>query len=163
MCGGVTRAVELTNTDYQLVPPGPTFAGRDVFAPAAAHLARGVALTDLGPEVDTHTLVPSLIPLTRAEGDTLVSEVLWVDRYGNCQLNVDPDEAAPFGDVVGVRIGDEPRRSAHRVHTFGDLRTGQVGLLVDSYGLLALVMSQTSAAEVLGLEPGTTVRLEPLG
>ena len=163
MCGGVTRAVELTNPAYQLVPPGPTFAGRDVFAPAAAHLARGVALTELGPEIDTHTLVPSLIPLTRAEGDALVGEVLWVDRYGNCQLNVDPGEAAPLGDVVGVRIGDEPRRSARRVHTFGELRTGQVGLLVDSYGLLAVVMPQASAAEALGLEPGTTVRLEPLG
>jgi S-adenosylmethionine hydrolase len=163
MCGGVTRAVELTNTDYQLVPPGPTFAGRDIFAPAAAHLARGVPLTELGPEVDPHTLVPSLIPLSRAEGETLVGEVLWVDRYGNCQLNVDPADAAPLGDTVGLRIGDEPRRGARRVSAFGDLRTGQVGLLVDSYGLLSVVVPQASAAQALGLEPGTTVRLEPLG
>ncbi len=160
MCGGVTRAVELTNPTYQLVPPGPTFAGRDVFAPAAAHLAAGVPITELGPEVDPHTLVPSLIPLSRADGAAIVGEVLWVDRYGNCQLNVDPDDAAPLGEVVGVRIGDEPRRSARRVTAFGDLRTGQLGLLVDSYGLLSIVASQASAADALGLEPGTAVRLE---
>jgi S-adenosyl-L-methionine hydrolase (adenosine-forming) len=165
MCGGVTRAVELANPAYQLAPPGPTFAGRDVFAPAAAHLALGVPITELGPEVDPHTLVPSLIPLSRTEDEVLVCEVLWVDRYGNCQLNVDPMDAAPLGDVVGVRPGDtgeEPRRSARRVTAFGDLRTGQLGLLVDSYGLLTIVVAQGSAARALGVEPGTTVRLEPL-
>jgi S-adenosylmethionine hydrolase len=160
MCGGVTRAVELTNPAYQLGPPGPTFAARDIFAPAAAHLALGVALTELGPEVDPHTLVPSLIPLSRVEEGVLVSEVLWVDRYGNCQLNVDPEDAEGFGDVVGLRVGDEPRRSARRVTAFGDLRTGQLGLLVDSYGLLTIVVAQGSAAQALGVEAGTTVRLE---
>jgi S-adenosylmethionine hydrolase len=163
MCGGVTRAVELTNPDYQLVAPGPTFAGRDIFAPAAAHLATGVPITELGPEVDAHTLVPSLIPLPRSESGTITGEVLWVDRYGNCQLNVDPEDATALGDVVGLRIADEPRRSAHRVRAFGDLRTGQVGLLVDSYGLLALVVPQGSAAQALGLEAGSPVRLETLG
>ena len=162
MCGGVKRVVELANPAYQLVPPGPTFAGRDVFAPAAAHLALGVPITELGPEVDAHTLVPSLIPLSRSEEGALVAEVLWVDRYGNSQLNVDPDDAAPFGDVVGLRIGEEPRRSARRVSTFGELRTGQLGLLVDSYGLLTIAVNQASAAEVLGLAAGTVVRLEAL-
>jgi S-adenosylmethionine hydrolase len=163
MCGGVTRAVELTNVKYQLVAPGPTFAGRDVFAPAAAHLAAGVALTDLGPEVDVFSLRPSLIPLSRADADVIIAEVLWVDRYGNCQLNVDPDELTPLGDVVGVRVGEEPRRSARRVATFGELAIGQVGLLVDSYGLIALAVDQASAADVLHLHPGTEVRLESLG
>ncbi len=163
MCGGVTRAVELTNPDYQLVAPGPTFAGRDVFAPAAAHLALGVPITDLGPLVDPHTLVPSLIPLSRSEGDVIAGEVLWVDRYGNCQLNVDPADAEPLGDVVGLRVADEPRRSARRVGAFGDLTTGQVGLLIDSYGLLTVVVPLGSAAEALGLAAGTVVRLEPLG
>src|SRR5579872_2840663 len=78
LCGGVTRAVELTNPDYQLVAPGPTFAGRDVFAPAAGHLAAGVPLTALGPEIDPHGLRPGLIPLSGTDGDAIVAEVLWV-------------------------------------------------------------------------------------
>jgi len=160
LSGGVTRAVELTNPDYQLVAPGPTFAGRDVFAPAAAHLANGVPITELGPEIDPFGLRPGLIPLSRTEGDAIVAEVLWVDRYGNCQLNVDPDDVAAFGEVVGVRVGDAARRSARRVDTFGDLSTGQVGLLVDSYGLVAVTVDRASAAEILHLEAGSELRLE---
>src|SRR3954470_24063765 len=65
MVGGATRAVELTNADYQLPAPGPTFAGRDVFAPAAAHLCNGVALSELGPDVDPFTLRPGILPVPR--------------------------------------------------------------------------------------------------
>ena len=162
LCGGATRAVELTNPEYQLEAPGPTFGGRDVFAPAAAHLATGVPLVELGDEIDPFGLCPSLIPLSRADGGAIVAEVLWVDRFGNCQLNVDPQDVAPLGDVVGVRAGEEPRRSARRVDVYGDLSTGQLGLLVDSYGLVAIAADRTSAAEMLGIQAGSEVRLEPL-
>lgn len=90
MVGGASRAVELTSSAYHLPAPGPTFAGRDVFAPVAAHLCNGVDLLELGDGVDPVTLRPGMLPLTRREGDRLVAEVLWVDRFGNVQLNVDP-------------------------------------------------------------------------
>ena len=64
MTGGAGRVVALANTEYQLPAPGPTFAGRDIFAPAAAHLAAGVPLDELGPPVDAYSLMPGLIPLT---------------------------------------------------------------------------------------------------
>src|SRR5690349_12926010 len=94
MSGGATAVVELTNPEYQLPAPGATFAGRDVFAPAAAHLCNGVPLAELGAAIDPLSLLPGLLPLTREEDGALVAEVLWVDHYGNCQLNVDPDEVA---------------------------------------------------------------------
>src|SRR5690606_34750158 len=65
MAGGAERAVELTNPDYQLDAPGATFAGRDIFAPAAAHLCNGGDLTDLGPEIDPGLLLPATLPLPR--------------------------------------------------------------------------------------------------
>src|SRR2546421_918797 len=58
MTGGATRAVSLTNEAYHLPAPGPTFAGRDVFAPAAANLCNGVDLAELGDPVDPLTLLP---------------------------------------------------------------------------------------------------------
>src|SRR5437763_2823389 len=98
MTGGASRAVALTNEEYQLPAPGPTFAGRDVFAPAAAYLCEGVDLLELGETVDPLSLLPGILPLTRAENGRLLSEVLWVDRFGNVQLNVDPDEIKAMGD-----------------------------------------------------------------
>ena len=159
MSGGATRAVELTNPDYQLVAPGPTFAGRDIFAPATGHLANGVPLTALGPEIDPYSLMPGLIPLSRAEEGDIVGEVLWIDRYGNCQLNVDPDDVADWGSDLVVRTGEDSVRRARRVTCFADLRTGEVGALVDSYGLLTIVVDRDSAASLLGLHPGAKVRL----
>jgi S-adenosylmethionine hydrolase len=159
MAGGAGRAVALTNPDYQLASPGPTFAGRDVFAPAAAHLCSGVDLSELGEAVDPGSLQPGLLPLTRAEAGSVVGEVLWIDRFGNVQLNVDPDEIKPMGDVVTLRMGEQVR-SATRAAAYADLAPGQIGLVVDSYGLLALALDRRSAADELGLHPGDAVTLE---
>jgi S-adenosylmethionine hydrolase len=160
MVGGARRAVSLTNEDYHLAAPGPTFAGRDVMAPAAAHLCAGLELDLLGEPVDPLSLLPGIIPLTRQEDGKTVGEVLWVDRFGNAQLNVDPDEIAGIEGPVLVRSGDQARVAA-RVASFSELKPGQVGVMVDSYGLLAVVLDQRSAADELRLHTGSPVTLEP--
>ena len=160
MVGGATRAVELTNSEYQLPTPGPTFAGRDVFGPAAAHLCNGVDMAELGPEVDPLTLRPGLLPLTRVEEGRLVGEVLWVDHFGNVQLNVAPDEIDAMGERVTLRWGAEQVRTARRAIAYGALKAGEVGLVVDSYGLVSVALDQRSAAEELRLRPGDAVTLE---
>ncbi|HEX2193198.1 MAG TPA: SAM-dependent chlorinase/fluorinase [Acidimicrobiales bacterium] len=160
LAGGARRAVSLTNTDYHLPTPGPTFAGRDVFGPAAAHLCTGVDLAELGETVDPYSLVPGIVPLSRAEDGAIEAEVLWVDRFGNAQLNLDPDDVAAMGSPVVLRLG-ERSRSAVRADTYADLGPGQVGLVVDSYGLLAVSLNRRSAAEELHLAPGDLVRVEP--
>ncbi len=162
LAGGARRAVALTNDEWHLAAPGPTFAGRDIFGPAAAHLCAGVELDELGDPVDPFTLVPGLIPLSREEKGGVEGEVLWVDRFGNAQLNIGPDEIEAMGSPIVVRIG-ERIRSAARVASFAELSTGQVGLVVDSYGLLAVALDQRSAAAELALGPGDLVRLEPTG
>jgi S-adenosyl-L-methionine hydrolase (adenosine-forming) len=161
MVGGARRAVSLTNDDYHLPSPGPTFAGRDIMAPAAAHLCAGLELDLLGEPVDPLSLLPGLIPLSRVEDGRTVGEVLWIDRFGNAQLNVDPDEIAAIDGPVLVRSGDQARVAA-RVASFSDLKPGQVGVLVDSYGLLAVVLDQRSAADELRLHTGSAVTLEPV-
>jgi S-adenosyl-L-methionine hydrolase (adenosine-forming) len=162
MSGGATAAVELTNPTYQLPAPGPTFAGRDVFAPAVAHLCVGVPLEELGPAVDPVSLLPGLLPLPREEDGTLVAEVLWVDRFGNCQLNVDPGEVDPLGPRVQLRWGEEVR-TAVRAPTYDGIDPGQVGLVVDSYGLLSVCLGRRSAAAELRMPPGTEVTLRAPG
>ena len=164
LVGGATSAVELANEEYQLAAPGATFAGRDVFAPAAAYLCAGVPLDELGPSIDTASLLPGVIPLPREEGGALVGQILWVDHYGNCQLNLDPDQLDGWDDRIQLRWSGPPAgvRSVSRATSFEELGKAQVGLVVDSYGLLAVARAQGSAAELLDLAVGDEVALIPL-
>ncbi len=171
MAGGAERAVVLTNPDFQIPAPGATFAGRDVFAPAAAHLCNGVDLYELGEPIEPDLLLPGVVPLSRDEDGVVMCEVLWVDRYGNCQLNVGPDDlgsidVSRIGDRVRVTVGDRSApmvRIATLVDTFAAVGTGAVGLVVDSYGMLALALDRRSAAEELGIIAGAQVELAGLG
>jgi S-adenosylmethionine hydrolase len=159
MCGGPTAAVELTSAEHQLETPGATFAGRDVFGPAAAHLCNGVPLAELGEAVEPTSLTPGLLPVARTEGDALIAEVLWVDQFGNAQLNVEDGDLEPFGDRVRLQIGDL-MRTAKRQTTYAEISVGEVGLVVDSYGLVSVAVDRRSAATELGLLPGAEVRLD---
>ncbi|MFM8238544.1 MAG: S-adenosyl-l-methionine hydroxide adenosyltransferase family protein [Actinomycetota bacterium] len=163
MLGGARRVVALTSEQHRLPAPGPTFAGRDIMAPAAAHLAAGGALGDLGPEVDPASLTPALVPLAGDEADgQLTGEVLWVDRYGNCQLNIGPEQLASAGGAPGeavvVSIGDDSRR-ARWVRTYADARPGELVVVVDSYGMCALALDRRSAATELRIAVGRSVTL----
>ena len=162
LVGGATRAIELTSPEHRLeAVGGATFDGRDVFAPAAAHLCNGVPLTELGPEIEPAGLMPGILPVSQVEGDTLVAEVLWVDRFGNCQLNVDPLELAAFGEHLTITIsGDE--RVAVRVDAFDEVPTGRVGLVTDSSGLVSVVVARSSASAEFGLHEGEEVRISTL-
>lgn len=162
MAGGSRRAVELTNPDYQLPAPAPTFAGRDIFAPAAAQICLGVDLAEFGPAIDPMSLMPGILPLSRPEGDGVVGEALWVDRFGNVQLNIDPEEVAGLGDKVLVKWGDNAR-GATRVVAYADLAPTQVGLVVDSYGLLSVSLNRGSASAELRIAAGDAVTLAPVG
>ena len=170
MAGGAERAVELTNVEYQLQVAGATFDGRDVFGPAAAHVCNGVDLLELGAEIDPVLLLPGTVPLPRLEGDELIAEVLWVDRFGNAQLNVGPDDLPPnWGGLLQIRVGSptDPTgttvRRAVRATNFAALAGGAVGLVLDSYGMLAVAMDQRSAADELGLTANDQVVLVDLG
>ena len=163
MVGGATRAVSLTNDAYHLpAPPGATFAGRDVFAAVAAHLCNGVELPDLGEPLDPMTLVPGLLPVCREEDGALVAEALWVDRFGNVQLNVSPEDVEGFGERVTVRSGEQVR-TARQATVYGELQPGEVGLVVDSYGLLSLAMREESASDTLRIGPGAAITLSSPG
>lgn len=163
LAGGADSAVVLDNPEYHLAAPGDTFAGRDIFAPVAAHLCNGVALTELGTPIDVDTLLPGIVPLPRQEGDELHAEVTWVDRYGNCQINVSPDDVADLGSPIRVTLGargtgERIVRSMPVVRNFGQIGAG-IGLVVDSFGMLALCKDRGSAASELDLAPSDLVVL----
>lgn len=168
MAGGAGRTVEITNPDHRLAAPGATFAGRDIFAPAVAFLCNGGDLTDLGALVDADLLLPGVVTLPQSDDTKVLAHVLWVDRYGNAQLNVGPDDLpATFGERIELRCGTptDPTggavRSVVRAASFAELGGGAVGLVLDASGLLAVSMDQRSAADELGLAAGDLVTLLP--
>ena len=161
MVGGATRAVELKNTDYQLPRIGSTFDGRDVFAPVAAHLSLGVDLAELGPLLEPTVLMPGLLPIIDTEDGGLVVEVLWIDRYGNVQQNIGPDDLAEWGTPFSVVAKDRTETVAIRP-AYRSLGTGEVGAIVDSSGLISLALNGTSAAEHLGLSASDELRIEKI-
>ena len=161
--GGPARAVEIeTPGTGPMSPAGATFDGRDVFAPAAARLCSGADLSELGPPVG----VASLIDLNQERvapqwhGSVLHCEVVWVDRYGNAQLNVGRADATRLGPRIEVRRGEE-LVPAEAASAFATIRPGTLGLVEDSYGLLALCLDGASAAETLGLAAGQHLSLRP--
>lgn len=161
LVGGATRAVELTNADYQLPRLGNTFDGRDVFAPVAAHLALGVDMGELGPELEASQLMPGLLPIIDVEDGGLVLEVLWIDTYGNVQLNIGPDDLADWGDPFLLTVGARKETIAVRP-AYRSLSTGEVGAIVDSTGLMALALNGSSAAAHFGLSAGDELRIDRL-
>jgi hypothetical protein len=105
------------------------------------------------------TLLPGVLPVPSPIEDGLAAEVLWIDRYGNAQLNVGADDLEGWGDRVGIRWGDGERRTARRTGAYDELQGNEVGLVTDSYGLESIVVPRGSAAARLGLEAGTEVHL----
>ena len=103
-----------------------------------------------------------MIPITRVEDDGLVAEVLWTDSFGNLQLNVDPDEIEGFGPRIELRF-DGRVRTGVRHDTYAEVATGEIGLVVDSYGLVSIAVDRTSAADELGSAPATRSILGALG
>ncbi|MFN2490233.1 MAG: S-adenosyl-l-methionine hydroxide adenosyltransferase family protein [Actinomycetota bacterium] len=163
-CGGLEDAFELTNEDFLLTPVSRTFQGRDVFAPAAAHVAAGVDPSELGPPVAAADLVPLEIPEAWLHDDHLHAEVLQVDRFGNLQLNV----VRPLLEEVELaeRPHLEVRMEGHRLNvplagTFGDVEAGDFVLVEDSYRRISLAVNNGDAAHKLQAKAGSTAIVGP--
>ena len=160
--GGAKRAFTIESDE--VVPPGvsATFHGRDVFAPAAAHLAAGLDPPTVGPAVDPSSLVRVTVPLPEVEPGRVVCRVVAVDRFGNVQLAAEPDVLEEAGIAGAPRL--EVRAKGHRspareARTFAEVAEWAVGIVVNSSGRLALVRDRDSAAESLDLAPGDEVEI----
>ena len=155
--GGVAQAWELTNPAYMLEHVSRTFHGRDVFSPAAAHLANGVEPGELGPELETGTLVRLELPAPEIGDSAIRATVLYVDRYGNVQLNLSRADVERAGIVPGTSLeldlGFE-RYYATAARTFADARPGDIILYEDAYENIAVAITGGDAAEMFTIRPG---------
>lgn len=161
--GGVVAAHELANPAYSLQPVSRTFHGRDLFAPAAAHLARGVDLAELGPPIAVDELVRLDLPEPEVGQSRIRSTVLGVDRFGNVALNVAREHLDRCGVVPGMRIelaAHGERWYAVAARTFADATPGDLILYEDSYRNVAVAVSRGSAAELLRVRDGSELLIQ---
>lgn len=162
---GITAAYELANPRFALDSISRTFHGRDLFSPAAAHLARGVDISELGPPLDPESLVALDLPEPVLDDRAAVGTMLYVDSFGNIMLNLGREDVERIGIVSGTRVelnvGGE-RYYAIMARTFADARPGDVILYEDSYRNMSIAISRGSAARMLHAVPLQRVRITPV-
>ncbi len=161
--GGVAEAHELANPMYALDSVSRTFHGRDLFSPAAAHLALGVALGELGPPLDPDALVRLDVPQPEVGQSRIRAAVLGVDRFGNIALNLTREHLDSVAIVSGMRVElvtGGNRYYAVAARTFGDATPGELLLYEDSYRNVAIAVSRGSAAALLGVAEGGEIVIQ---
>jgi S-adenosylmethionine hydrolase len=160
--GGARAAYELTNEELFLAPVSPTFLGRDVYAPVAAHLCTGREPADAGPEVPLDRLVSLPAPTARLGEGAVEGEVLSVDRHGNVQLSVTAGDLAALairvGDTLVIAMGRRQTAVPFR-DSYAAVTPGTLVAYTDSAGMVALAVNSADAAQRLGLPPGAHVRV----
>ena len=159
---GIDVAHELANPEYALESISRTFHGRDLFAPAAAHLSRGVAIEELGPPLAPDALVRLDLPQPELRPERIAATVLYVDAFGNIALNVTREHAVEAGIVPGTQVELElggERYYAVAARTFADARAGDIMLYEDSYRNMSVAISGGSAGDMLHARPGQSLRI----
>lgn len=167
--GGVVRVHQIENAQYLLPVVSSTFHGRDIFAPAAAHLALGLPLESIGPPIDPNALTDIDWPPVIVRPDELESTIIYRDTFGNLKLAgltadlVDALEGIAHGNKVSVIFERGGRRERPLqmtwAPTFGEVAVGDYLLYEDSYGRLCIAQNQGNAAESLSLAELDTVRI----
>jgi hypothetical protein len=154
--GAVRRAVRVTNRKYFLQPVSNTFQGRDVFAPVAGHLSRGLDLGKLGEPI--RKLRQIRVPRPRAAGrGVLVGQVVSVDRFGNLITNL-PAERLGKAERVDIRVG---AARIGRVRTsYASARKGELFGIVGSRGTLEISVNRGDAAKTTGARVGVSVKVK---
>lgn len=160
--GGVSRVFELTAPAYRLPTVSATFHGRDVFAPAAAHLSLGVPPEQFGPRISDPVRLPP--PLAELTNRGVRTEILTVDHFGNLQLAARPEQLATLGVSPARPVGWRHNGQDRTVvvgRTFADAPAGEPVLIADSAGQLAIAVNGGSAGERFAAVAGQEVVLFP--
>jgi S-adenosylmethionine hydrolase len=158
----VEEIAHLTNPRYHLSPVSRTFHGRDIFAPAAAHLARGIRLAELGEPLREIITFPLPRPQVRPDG-AIVGQVIHVDRFGNLITSImskDLADHSPLRKSV-VKIRGQSIRGI--VNTYAEVTAGKLLALIGSEGYLEISVSGGSASQTLEAKAGDEVLLRVEG
>jgi len=150
-----TRIVALENPQFWLPQQAATFHGRDILAPAAAHMVAGVDPVQLGPLRDELVMLDWPQPQRNARG--LAGEVLYVDSFGNILSNITREHIAALGSPASMTIELAGRQIRGLVRSYGAALAGECVALIDSQGRLEIAVVEGNAARDLSVRAGAPV------
>jgi S-adenosylmethionine hydrolase len=155
---GINRIHEITNSQVMLPRISSTFHGRDIFAPAAAHLANGVRPAEFGPEI-RDAVKPEFTKVMLRKG-VLFGEVLHVDNFGNIITNISEKETARIHvkDVVNVELSNQ-KLKLKLCEAYGEVKPQEPLALIGSHNYLEIALNQGDAAAEFGTKPGDEIKL----
>ncbi|HYD49360.1 MAG TPA: SAM-dependent chlorinase/fluorinase [Terriglobales bacterium] len=154
--GGVVEIVALENPTYVAPKRSQTFHGRDVFAPAVAHLAAGVPLAELGPS--RSGFVRLVLPQPHEQADAITGEVIYIDHFGNLLTNISAEKLAGFREqidsvsIAGVSVNGP-------MAAYAAVAEGALLAIVNSWDVLEIAVRNGSAAACLGVSIGAPVQV----
>lgn len=162
--GWIIDAREITNPAVMRQQVSPVFHARDVFAPAAAHLARGISFAEVGRVLDIDSLVPAPYAEANYDSGRWLARVIHVDKFGNAHLNISTDEwlrsPPPDRCSVQVLLASGFRLSIVPRFTFADVEPGAPLLVTENDGRAALAVNRGSFARAYAVRAGDEVALE---
>ncbi|HET6531522.1 MAG TPA: SAM-dependent chlorinase/fluorinase [Actinoplanes sp.] len=162
VAGGAVEAYEIGNRELWALNPARSFRGRDIFAPVAAHLARGVPLAEVGPAVPVDSLVQAEVAVPSVHGDHVHGAVRMIDHFGNLALNVRRSdlEAAgiQLGDVLELRCGGRTLEVPFTL-AFGEVAPGRTVVCEDSFRAITVAVNGGRADRELRAGSGDPVVL----
>lgn len=151
MLSGITAAYEITNTEFMRSPPSPIFHGRDIFVPAAAHIATGLPPERLGAKLEPQNLVPAPYEEAERDGDKVCATVIQVNRYGSIHLNilhvVWDSLGIKMGSLVSMKLPSGKTVDLLTCQVFGDTEPGGILILKDDYGRVEVAKNLGSFVE----------------
>lgn len=154
------RVVLLDNATYWLSEISNTFHGRDIFAPAAAHLSRGISLRQFGDAVNNVVRLPVHIP--QVTKTAIVGSVIWIDQFGNLITNLTSAMLESFGMDNGyvIRAGSAEIRQLNCA--YAESEKGKCLAIIGSSGYMEISVNQGSAAQVLGLKRSDAIEIHKI-
>ncbi len=158
--GGITAAIEIDPDAVGSERVSAVFHGRDVFAPAAAHLAAGAPLDRLGKPVDPAILVDLELEDAEAEPGRIHGQVVDVDQFGNIRLNARLADLDKAGFAVGSSVEVATTATsvrARRIVTYGEVKAGEYGMLLDAWDWVSVIRYEASAADGMAVTRGDPV------
>lgn len=158
--GGIKKAVEITNEKYMRKPVSPIFHGRDIFAPAAAYLSKGVKIEEFGKALNPKELAKAPYEEAEIKGSEIRAKIISINKFGSLHLNITHNAWAKFkvkvNDKVNLRFHKNSVDMPHAM-TFGDVGKGKPLILKDDYGRVEVALNQGSFAKKYNVKIGDDI------